>query len=71
MRHMPVLKDLRGRRHWLLFVLGGIVLALIVVAIVLSLFGFWIAGIPIAVVGAVLFVVFLLGWGRRAAESRP
>jgi len=26
---MPVLKDLRGRRHWLLFVLGGIVLALI------------------------------------------
>ena len=29
MRHMPVLKDLRGRRHWLLFVLGGIVLALI------------------------------------------
>ena len=29
MRQMPVLKDLRGRRHWLLFVLGGIVLALI------------------------------------------
>ena len=29
MRHMPVLKNLRGRRHWLLFVLGGIVLALI------------------------------------------
>jgi hypothetical protein len=49
----------------------GIVLALIVVAIVLSLFGFWIAGIPIAVVGAVLFVLFLLGWGRRAAEGRP
>jgi hypothetical protein len=49
----------------------GIVLALIVVAIVLSLFGFWIAGIPIAVVGAVPFVLFLLGWGRRAAEGRP
>ena len=49
----------------------GIVLALIVVAIVLSLFGFRIAGIPIAVVGAVLFVVILIGWGRRAAEGRP
>jgi len=49
----------------------GIVLALIVIAILLSLFGFWIAGIPIAAVGAILFVLFLLGWGRRAAEGRP
>ena len=49
----------------------GVVLALIVVAIVLSLFGFWIAGVPIAVVGAILFVLFILGWGRRAAEGKP
>jgi len=49
----------------------GLVLALIVIAIVLSLFGFWIAGIPVAVVGAILFVVSLLGWGRRAAEGKP
>ena len=49
----------------------GLVLALIVIAIVLSLFGFWIAGVPIAVVGAILFVLFILGWGRRAAEGKP
>jgi len=49
----------------------GIVLALIVIAIVLSLFGFWIAGVPVAVVGAILFLLFLFGWGRRAAEGKP
>jgi hypothetical protein len=49
----------------------GVVLALIVIAIVLSLFGFWIAGVPVAVVGAILFVLFLSGWGRRAAEGKP
>ena len=49
----------------------GIVLALIVIAIVLSLFGFWFAGVPVAVVGAILFVLFLLGWGRRAAAGKP
>jgi hypothetical protein len=49
----------------------GLVLALIVIAIVISLFGFWIAGIPIAVVGAILFVFFLFGWGRRTAEGKP
>jgi hypothetical protein len=49
----------------------GLVLALIVVAIVLSLFGFWIAGIPIFVVSVILFVLFLLGFGRRAAADRP
>jgi hypothetical protein len=49
----------------------GLVLALIVIAIVLSLFGFWIAGVPIAVVGAILFVLFLLGFGRRAAPDGP
>lgn len=49
----------------------GLVLAIIVLAIVLSLFGFWIAGIPIAAVGVVLFVLFLVGFGRRAARGRP
>ncbi len=49
----------------------GVILAFVVIAIVLSLFGFWIVGVPIAVVGAVLFVLFLLGFGRRAAAGRP
>jgi len=49
----------------------GVILAFVVIAIVLSLFGFWIVGVPIAVLGAVLFVLFLLGFGRRAAAGRP
>ena len=48
----------------------GIVLALVVVAIVVSLFGGWIFGIAIAAVAIVLFVLFLTGFGRRAASSR-
>jgi hypothetical protein len=47
------------------------VLAIVVIAIVLSLFGFWIVGIPVAIVGLILFILFLLGFGRRAAEGRP
>ena len=46
-------------------------MALIVVAIVLSLFGFWIVGVPVAIVGLILLVLFLLGFGRRAATGRP
>lgn len=49
----------------------GAILALIVVAIIISLFGGWIFAIPLAVVAIVLFVLFLLGFGRRAAESKP
>lgn len=49
----------------------GIVIALIVLAIVLSLFGVWIAGIPLAAVALILFVLFLAGWGRRATTGRP
>ena len=49
----------------------GLILALVVAAIVLTLFGGWIFGIPIAVVAIVLFVLFLLGLGRRAAEGKP
>ena len=49
----------------------GLILALVVAAIVLSLFGGWIFGIPIAAVAVILFVLFLMGFGRRAAEGKP
>jgi uncharacterized RDD family membrane protein YckC len=49
----------------------GVVLALIVIAIVLSLFGLFWVSIPIAVVGLILFVLFLVGFGRRAAAGEP
>jgi hypothetical protein len=49
----------------------GLVLALATIAIVLAIFGGWIAGIVIGVVALVLFVLFLLGFGRRAAKSQP
>ena len=48
----------------------GLVLALAVVAIIVSLVGQWIAGIVIGAVAVILFVVFLTGFGRRAAASR-
>jgi hypothetical protein len=49
----------------------GIVLALIVMAIVLSAFGAWIVGIPVAIVALVLFVLVLVGFGRRTAAGKP
>jgi hypothetical protein len=49
----------------------GLVLALIVAAIVVSLFGGWIFGVAIAVVAVILFVLFLAGFGRRAAARQP
>ena len=50
----------------------GLVLALAVVAIVVSLFGGWVFGIPIAAVAIILFVLFVAGFGRRAASpGRP
>jgi hypothetical protein len=49
----------------------GLILVLVVGAIVLSLFGGWIFGIPIAIVAIILFVLFLFGFGRRAAEGKP
>jgi hypothetical protein len=49
----------------------GAILALIVAAIVITLFGGWIFGIPIAAVALILFVLFLLGFGRRAATGKP
>jgi hypothetical protein len=48
----------------------GLVLALAVVAIVVTLFGGWIFGIVLGVVALILFVLFLAGFGRRAAAPR-
>jgi len=49
----------------------GIVLALAVMAIILSAFGVWIVGIPVAVVALILFVLALAGFGRRTAAGKP
>jgi hypothetical protein len=49
----------------------GLILALAVVAIVLSLLGQWKVGVPIAVAAAILLVLFLRGLGRRAAAGKP
>ena len=49
----------------------GLILALLVAAIVLVLFGGWMFGIPIAIVAIILFVLFLVGFGRRPAEGKP
>lgn len=49
----------------------GLVLALIVVAIVVSLLGGWIFGLAIGAVAIILFVLFLVGFGRRTAAGQP
>ena len=48
----------------------GLMLGLVVVAIVVSLVGQWIAGIAIGAVAIILLVLFLAGFGRRAASPR-
>ena len=48
----------------------GLVLALAVVAILVSLVGHWIVGIAIGAVAIILFVLFLAGFRRRAASLR-
>jgi hypothetical protein len=45
----------------------GLVLALLVVAVVVSLFGGWIFGLAIGAVALILVVLFLVGFGRRTA----
>ena len=47
----------------------GLVLALIVVGVVLSLLGLWIVSIPVVALG--LFVLFIVGRGRRTAARTP
>ena len=49
----------------------GLVLALLVVAVVISLFGGWIFGLAIGVVALILLVLFLVGFGRRTAAREP
>ena len=49
----------------------GVFLALVVVAIVVALLGGWIFGVVIGTVAIVLFVMFIAGWGRRAATRPP
>jgi hypothetical protein len=49
----------------------GLVLALIVIAIVFALVGLWIFSIPLGIVALILFVFFVLGWGRRATTRSP
>jgi len=48
----------------------GLVLALAVVAIIVSLVGQWIVGIAIGAAAIILFVVFVTRFGRRAASPR-
>jgi hypothetical protein len=48
----------------------GVAGALILVGLVLTFLIPWI-GIPVGIVGLVLALVFLLGFGRRAAEPGP
>jgi Flp pilus assembly protein TadB len=47
----------------------GAALGLIVIGIVLVFFLPWV-GVPVAVVGALLFALYLIGFGRRAATGR-
>jgi hypothetical protein len=47
----------------------GLVLALIVIGIVFTLVGLWIFSIPIGIVALILYVLFVLGWGRRTTRS--
>ena len=49
----------------------GLVLALIVLGIVLSLFGLLWVGIPVAVAAVILFVLVVMGRGRRTAADKP
>jgi hypothetical protein len=48
----------------------GVALAAIVVGIVMTFILPWV-GIPIGTVGLILLVLYLAGWGRRAAQSQP
>jgi hypothetical protein len=48
----------------------GVALAAIVVGIIMMFILPWV-GIPVGVVGLILLVLYLAGWGRRAAQSQP
>jgi hypothetical protein len=48
----------------------GVSLALVVLGIIFLFVIPWV-GVPIGIVGLVLLVVWLLGFGRRAGETQP
>ena len=48
----------------------GVALALVVVGLVLLFIVPWV-GIAVGVIGIILVVLYLLGFGKRAAEGRP
>jgi len=48
----------------------GAPLALIAIGVIFLFIVPWV-GIVVGIVGVILLVLFLLGFGRRAAESRP
>jgi len=48
----------------------GAALALVVIGIIFLFFIPWV-GIVVGAVGVVLLALFLLGFGRRAAEGQP
>jgi Flp pilus assembly protein TadB len=48
----------------------GAALALIVIGVIFLFILPWV-GIVVGIVGVILLVLFLLGFGRRAAEGRP
>jgi hypothetical protein len=48
----------------------GLALALIIVGVVMLFVLPWV-GIPVGIVGIVLLILFLAGFGRRAAEPTP
>jgi hypothetical protein len=48
----------------------GVALALVAIGIVMLFILPWV-GIPVGIVGLVLFVAYLAGFGRRAAEGKP
>ncbi len=48
----------------------GVALALVVIGLILLFIIPWV-GIAVGVVGLVLVVLYLLGFGKRAAEGRP
>ena len=48
----------------------GAAVALIVIGVIFLFIVPWV-GIVVGIVGVILLVLFLLGFGRRAAEGRP
>ena len=48
----------------------GVALALVVIGVIVLFIVPWV-GIAVGVVGLALVVLYLLGFGKRAAEGRP